>query len=92
MAESKWIPDESFDHDAGRLLGRPTVRSPRRHGRPPVCGIRRRRAGSRPTRQAVDALYLHHPLLRLRITDDGRQTIAPPAPAHLAYRRLATCR
>ncbi|MDK4804492.1 condensation domain-containing protein, partial [Serratia nevei] len=36
-------------------------------------------------RQAVDALYLRHPLLRLRITDDGRQTIAPPGPRHTLH-------
>lgn len=36
-------------------------------------------------RQAVDALYLRHPLLRLRITDDGRQTIAPPGPRHALH-------
>ena len=33
---------------AAYWVGRQSA-SPRRHGRPPVCGIRRRRAGSRPT-------------------------------------------
>ncbi|CAI1133578.1 Phenyloxazoline synthase MbtB [Serratia entomophila] len=32
--------------------------------------------------QAVTALYLHHPMLRLRITPDGQQTIAAPGPQH----------
>lgn len=33
-------------------------------------------------RQAVAALYLHHPMLRLRITADGQQTITPCGPEH----------
>ncbi|CAI1523289.1 Phenyloxazoline synthase MbtB [Serratia liquefaciens] len=33
-------------------------------------------------RQAVAALYLHHPMLRLRITADGQQTISPCGPEH----------
>ncbi|CAI0976252.1 condensation domain-containing protein [Serratia quinivorans] len=33
-------------------------------------------------RQAVASLYLHHPMLRLQVTADGQQTIAPCGPQH----------
>ena len=33
-------------------------------------------------RQAVATLYQHHPMLRLQITADGQQTIAPCGPQH----------
>ncbi|MFS7180099.1 condensation domain-containing protein, partial [Serratia proteamaculans] len=33
-------------------------------------------------RQAVATLYQHHPMLRLQITADGQQTIAPRGPQH----------
>lgn len=43
-------------------------------------------------RQAVKALYLAHPMLRLRITPDGRQTIDPPQPGNrLQVDDLRTC-
>lgn len=36
-------------------------------------------------RQAVTALYLHHPMLRLRITADGQQTIDACGPRHCLH-------
>lgn len=62
-------------------MGRPTVRSP-------LGGMAAHlyaefdggELDAARLRQAVEMLYLHHPLLRLRITDDGQQTIAPPVP------------
>lgn len=36
-------------------------------------------------RQAVAALYLHHPMLRLRITADGQQTIDACGPRHCLH-------
>jgi hypothetical protein len=36
-------------------------------------------------RQAVTALYLHHPMLRLRVTADGQQTIDACGPQHCLH-------
>ena len=72
---------------------RPTVRSsPRRHGAHLYAEFDGGELDLARLRRAVDALYLRHPLLRLRITDDGARRSRLPAPARLASRRLAARR